>query len=160
LGLDDQVKPVISLPELNLPAIAPKFLKKDGKVFIFDLLRKKHLLLTPEEWVRQHWIHFLISSQGYPKGLLALEKGLVYNGLQKRTDLVVFDRSGLPYLLVECKAPEIEINPQVLSQALSYNQTLQCPYIALTNGRKHIFMEFSDAEGRYVQQQTLPPIPK
>ncbi len=151
---------MISLPELNLPPIAPKFLNKEGKVFIFDLLRKKYLLLTPEEWVRQHWIHFLISDQGYPKGLLALEKGLVYNGLQKRTDLVVFDRAGLPYLLVECKAPDIEINQQVLSQALAYNQTLKCPFIALTNGRKHIFMEFSEVEGRFVQQKTLPPIPQ
>lgn len=151
---------MISLPELNLPAIEPKFLTREGKVFIFDLLRKKHLLLTPEEWVRQHWIHFLVGSQGYPKGLLTMEKGLVYNGLQKRTDLVVFDRAGLPYLLVECKAPHIEINSKVLSQALSYNQTLQCPFIALTNGRKHIFMAFESSEGRYVQQQTLPPIPQ
>ena len=150
---------MISLPELNLPAIEPKFLKKEGKVFIFDQLRKKHLLLTPEEWVRQHWIHFLVTTQGYPKGLLTLEKGLEYNGLQKRTDLVVFDRAGLPYFLVECKAPDIEINPQVLSQALTYNQTLQCPFIALTNGRKHIFLAFMPAEGRYVQQQTLPPVP-
>lgn len=159
MDLDDQANPVISLPELNLPAIVPKLLNKEGKVFIFDLLRKKYLLLTPEEWVRQHWIHFLISSQGYPKGLLALEKGLIYNGLQKRTDLVVFDRAGLPYLLVECKAPEIEINTQVLSQALGYNQILKCPFIALTNGRKHIFMGFSEEEGRFVQRKTLPPIP-
>lgn len=150
---------MISLPELNLPAIVPKFLKKEGKVFIFDLLRKKYLLLTPEEWVRQHWIHFLVGSQGYPKGLLTLEKGLVYNGLQKRTDLVVFDRAGLPYLLVECKAPDIDINSQVLAQAMSYNQTLQCPFIALTNGCKHIFMGYEAAEGRYVQQKTLPPVP-
>lgn len=160
MDLDEQAKPVISLPELNLPAIVPKFLNKEGKVFIFDFLRKKYLLLTPEEWVRQHWIHFLISNQGYPKGLLALEKGLVYNGLQKRTDLVVFDRAGLPYLLVECKAPDIEINQQVLSQALAYNQTLKCPFIALTNGRKHIFMGFSEVEGRFVQQKILPPIPQ
>ena len=159
MDLDDQANPVISLPELNLPAIVPKLLNKEGKVFIFDLLRKKYLLLTPEEWVRQHWIHFLISSQGYPKGLLALEKGLIYNGLQKRTDLVVFDRAGLPYLLVECKAPDIEINAQVLSQALGYNQILKCPFIALTNGRKHIFMGFSEEEGRFVQRKTLPPIP-
>ena len=160
MDLDEQAKPVISLPELNLPSIVPKFLNKEGKVFIFDLLRKKYLLLTPEEWVRQHWIHFLISNQGYPKGLLALEKGLVYNGLQKRTDLVVFDRAGLPYLLVECKAPDIEINQQVLSQALAYNQTLKCPFIALTNGRKHIFMGFSEVEGRFVQQKNLPPKPQ
>lgn len=151
--------PVISLPELNLPAIEPQLLKKEDQVFIFDFLRKKHLVLTPEEWVRQHWIRFLIDHQSFPKGLVTSEKGLVYNGLQKRTDLLVFDRSGLPYFLIECKAPEVEINQKVLSQAVAYNQILKCPFIALSNGNRHVFMEYVVEEGKFIQQKSLPPIP-
>ena len=151
--------PVISLPELNLPAFEPQLLKKEDQVFIFDFLRKKHLVLTPEEWVRQHWIRFLIDHQNFPKGLVTSEKGLVYNGLQKRTDLLVFDRSGLPYFLIECKAPEVEINQKVLSQAVAYNQTLKCPFIALSNGNRHVFMGYVEEEGKFVQQSSLPPIP-
>jgi hypothetical protein len=150
---------VITLPELNLPAIAPQLSKEGEKVFIFDVLRKKNILLTPEEWVRQHWIHFLIASQGFPKGLVSAERGLVYNGLQKRTDLLVFDRQGSPYFLIECKAPEVEINQKVLTQAITYNQTLKCPFIGLSNGRKHVFMGYVEAEGIYLQQAVLPLIP-
>jgi hypothetical protein len=150
---------VITLPELNLPAIQPQLLKEDGQVFVFDRLRKKYILLTPEEWVRQHWICFLIDHQGFSKSLLVSERGLVYNGLQKRTDLLVYDRSGLPYFLIECKAPDVEINQKVLSQAIAYNQTLKCPFIALSNGKRHFFIGYVEEEGKFVQQMNLPPIP-
>lgn len=150
---------MISLPELNLPTFEPQLLKKGDQVFIYDFLRKKQLLLTPEEWVRQHWIRFLIDHQDFPKGLISSEKGLVYNGLQKRTDLLVFDRQGLPYFLIECKAPEVEINQKVLSQAVAYNQILKCPFIALSNGIRHIFMGYVEGEGKFMQQKCLPPIP-
>ena len=150
---------MIALPELNLPPIQPQLLQEGGKVFIFDGLRKKHLLLTPEEWVRQHWIRFLIDHQGFPKGLIASERGLIYNGLQKRTDLLIFDRQGLPYFLIECKAPEVEINQNVLSQAIAYNQVLSCPFIALSNGKRHIFMGQVEGDRKFVQQMNLPPIP-
>jgi hypothetical protein len=150
---------VITLPELNLPAIVPQLTRDGDQVFVFDLLRKKNILLTPEEWVRQHWISFLLFGQGFPKGLITSERGLTYNGLQKRTDLLVFDREGLPYFLIECKAPEVEINQKVLSQAITYNQTLKCPFIGLSNGKKHVFMGYVEAEGKYLQQSTFPPIP-
>jgi hypothetical protein len=150
---------VITLPELNLPAIVPQLTRDGDQVFVFDLLRKKNILLTPEEWVRQHWISFLLFGQGFPKGLITSERGLTYNGLQKRTDLLVFDREGLPYFLIECKAPEVEINQKVLSQAITYNQTLKCPFIGLSNGKKHVFMGYVEAEGKYLQQSSFPPIP-
>ena len=150
---------MITLPELNLPVIAPQLTREGEKVFVFDVLRKKNILLTHEEWVRQHWIHFLITSKGFPKGLLTSERGLTYNGLQKRTDLLVFDRQGHPYFLIECKSPEIEINQKVLSQAIAYNQTLKCPFIALSNGKKHVFMGYIEDEGKFAQQLTLPPVP-
>jgi hypothetical protein len=150
---------VITLPELNLPAIVPQLTRDGDQVFVFDLLRKKNILLTPEEWVRQHWISLLLFGQGFPKGLITSERGLTYNGLQKRTDLLVFDREGLPYFLIECKAPEVEINQKVLSQAITYNQTLKCPFIGLSNGKKHVFMGYVEAEGKYLQQSNFPPIP-
>jgi len=150
---------VITLPELNLPAIVPQLTRDGDQVFVFDVLRKKNILLTPEEWVRQHWISLLLFGQGFPKGLITSERGLRYNGLQKRTDLLVFDREGLPYFLIECKAPEVEINQKVLSQAITYNQTLKCPFIGLSNGKKHVFMGYDEAEGKYLQQSTFPPIP-
>ena len=150
---------MITLPELNLPAIVPQLTRDGDQVFVFDLLRKKNILLTPEEWVRQHWISLLLFGQGFPKGLITSERGLTYNGLQKRTDLLVFDREGLPYFLIECKAPEVEINQKVLSQAITYNQTLKCPFIGLSNGKKHVFMGYVEAEGKYLQQSNFPPIP-
>lgn len=150
---------MITLPELNLPAIVPQLTRDGDQVFVFDVLRKKNILLTPEEWVRQHWISLLLFGQGFPKGLITSERGLTYNGLQKRTDLLVFDREGLPYFLIECKAPEVEINQKVLSQAITYNQTLKCPFIGLSNGKKHVFMGYVEAEGKYLQQSSFPPIP-
>ena len=131
----------------------------EEKYFIFDSLRKKLLTLTPEEWVRQHWINFLIEHQGYPKGLISLEKGLKYNQLQKRTDLVVFDREGHPYLLIECKAPEIELSQKVLQQALAYRSTLLTPYIILSNGFRHISLKFEENQKKFIQIPSFPQNP-
>jgi type I site-specific restriction endonuclease len=150
---------LLSLPNLNLPPIQPQLQEVSGKVQIFDFLRKKYLILTPEEWVRQHWINFLINFQGYPKGLISLEKGLKYNQIQKRTDLVVFDKNGSPYLLIECKAPEIELDTKVLSQALAYQTTLLCPFVVLSNGLNHVFMEYSLLNKKFTQTTNFPPIP-
>ncbi|WP_245579214.1 type I restriction enzyme HsdR N-terminal domain-containing protein [Algoriphagus mannitolivorans] len=132
---------------------------EDGKVYIFDSLRKKKLILTPEEWVRQHWINFLIAHKGYPKGLFALEKGMKYNKLSKRTDLVVFDRDGMPFLLIECKAPEVQINEKTLAQAMSYNKEIKSPNIVLSNGLRHICFGYNKTKNTYEQLNDLPIIP-
>jgi len=150
----------ISLPTLNLPHFEPQLLEVDGKLYIFDLLRKKHLMLTPEEWVRQHWINFLIHHLDYPKGLFSLEKGLKYNQLKKRTDIVVFDRESKPYLLVECKSPTVKIDKKTLSQIMIYNTSLNCPHLALSNGQTHLFMEYSEENGKFVQRNSLSASPK
>jgi len=147
------------LPVLSLPPINPQLKFENGKVWIFDSLRKKHLVLTPEEWVRQHWISFLIDHRGYPKGLFSLEKGLKYNKLSKRTDLVIFDRLGSPFLLVECKAPEVQINEKTLAQAMAYNKELRCPKIVLTNGIRHFIFEMNDGKNTFVQLEDLPKSP-
>lgn len=150
---------MISFPNLNLPSFEPQLQRVDDKYFIFDSLRKKYLALTPEEWVRQHWVNFLIEHQGYPKGLISLEKGLKYNQLQKRTDLVVFDRVGNPYLLIECKAPEVELNQKVLQQAMSYRSTLLTPYVILSNGLRHLSLEFEKNQKKFILIPNFPPIP-
>ncbi|GAA0879066.1 type I restriction enzyme HsdR N-terminal domain-containing protein [Algoriphagus jejuensis] len=150
----------INLPGLNLPHFQPELKRTDDKLWIFDSLRKKHLILTPEEWVRQHWINFLINHHDYPRGLFSLEKGLKYNQLTKRTDLIVFTREAKPYLLIECKAPSVKIDERTLNQAMVYNQNLECQYLVLTNGLVHIFLEYSENHKRFVQKKDLPSSPK
>jgi hypothetical protein len=155
-----ELNQTISLPILNLPQFEPQLQQRDGKLWIFDSLRKKFLVLTPEEWVRQHWINFLINHHNYPKGLFALEKGLKYNRMNKRTDLVVFDRQSNPFLLVECKAPGIKIDEKVLSQIMTYNSRLSCPNLVLSNGLTHVYMCYSDEEKIFVQKSIIPECPK
>lgn len=125
------------MDKLSLPVINARITEVDGKSFIFDIIRKKNILLTPEEWVRQHFVHYLIDSQGFPKSLINVEQGLRYHSLLKRSDIVVFDRAGLPLVLVECKAPKVRLNQKVVEQAMMYNKTIGAPYIIVTNGLEH-----------------------
>lgn len=150
----------LHLPTLNLPQFEPELQQRDGKFWIFDSLRKKYLVLTPEEWVRQHWIHFLINHHNFPKGLFSLEKGLKYNQMSKRTDLVVFDRASTPYLLVECKAPGIKIDKGSLRQLMTYNSKLHCPNLVLSNGLIHLYLGYSENGEKFVQNYQLPEFPK
>ncbi len=120
----------------------------------------KDLVLTPEEWVRQHWIEFLITSKKYPKGLFSVERGLKYNKLQKRTDILIYDRLGEPYLLIECKAPEVSITQKTMEQAAIYHQKLKTPFLILSNGIKHISLEWNVASSSFTQNQEIPATPK
>lgn len=119
---------------LNFPSIDASIKTKDEKHYIWDIIRKKYLLITPEEWVRQHIIHFLISHKNYSKSLISTEKGLSYNKLAKRSDILSFSKEGTPFLLIECKAPAIKITDKVFEQVSVYNQTIKAPYIAVSNG--------------------------
>jgi hypothetical protein len=122
---------------LNLPPCALQ-LSTDGKVtYVWDRLRKKKLVCTPEEWVRQHWIDYLIAEKGYPKALLKCEHGVKVNGLAKRSDLLVFDREGQTLLLAEFKSPYVPLNQDVVEQVIRYNSTYQIPYILVSNGLQH-----------------------
>ena len=123
--------------KLNLPPFDYKLKKAEGKIWIFDGIRKKFIVLTPEEWVRQHFIHYLISDKKYPRSLIKVEGGLLYNQLQKRTDIVVFDRQGRPWMIVECKSPALQVSAATLSQASVYNTTLKAEFICVTNGLVH-----------------------
>lgn len=123
--------------KLNLPAIESTLKKADGKVWILDVIRKKYVVLTPEEWVRQHFIHYLISHARYPKALITVESGLQVNTMQRRSDIVVYARDGKPWMVVECKAPDLPLTNQVVQQVAAYNTTFQAPYVCITNGMQH-----------------------
>ncbi len=124
--------------KLNLPDFDFKLKEVEGKVWIFDGIRKKFLLLTPEEWVRQHFLHYLILHKNYPRSLIRVEGGLVFNELRKRTDIVVYDRAGKPWMIVECKSPTVALSGSVLSQVSTYNARLKAEYICVTNGLVHL----------------------
>lgn len=149
----------IQLPNLNLPAIEVNLQEKEGKICVFDQLRKRHLVLTPEEWVRQHWIHFLNNHLNFPKGLISLEKTVTYNNMQKRTDLVVFDLLGAPYLLIECKAPKVKLSKATIEQACMYHKQLQTPFLIISNGLQHICLSYDLVKGQFLQEKDFPKPP-
>ena len=122
---------------LNFPEARLKLKETNGKTFVLDLIRKKWLQLTPEEWVRQHMINYLINNKSYPASLFSLEAGLTYNGLKKRSDILVYGINRKPLLLVECKSTSVAINQQVVEQVSVYNTALGAAYLCVTNGLKH-----------------------
>ncbi|MCU0436576.1 MAG: type I restriction enzyme HsdR N-terminal domain-containing protein [Raineya sp.] len=119
---------------LNIPQYEHQFKKVAEKLYIYDIIRKKYILLSPEEWVRQQWIRWLIEEYQYPKNLMQVERGHHYQNRQKRTDLVIYDRQGMPFMLLECKAMSVTISEKTLEQAAIYNKTLQAKYVTVTNG--------------------------
>ncbi len=119
---------------LNLPSYDHKLKKINDKLCIWDIIRKKYIVLTPEEWVRQHFVHHLINEHNYPKNLIKLENTLIYNQLLKRTDIQVFDRDGSLFMIVECKAPYIKLSEAVFAQAAQYNKILKAQYLTISNG--------------------------
>jgi len=131
---------------LNLPAYEYKLKHSAEQTQIFDLIRRKYVALTPEEWVRQHFINYLTRHLHYPKGLIAVERGVAYNTLAKRTDICVYDTHRRPLLLVECKATEVAITTEVLKQATIYNKTLAARLVVLTNGIEHFCWQVLDQD--------------
>jgi hypothetical protein len=125
------------MQRLNLPPYDVNLRKMDGKIHIFDPIRKKFLVLTPEEWVRQHFIQFLIHYKNYPASLIKAESGLKYHERKKRTDLTVFNRKMEPLLLIECKAPDVKISNNTFSQITNYYSQFQAKYMIITNGMEH-----------------------
>ncbi|MGJ3235966.1 type I restriction enzyme HsdR N-terminal domain-containing protein [Marivirga sp.] len=125
------------MQKLNLPPYDVNLRKMDGKIHIFDPIRKKYLVLTPEEWVRQHFLQFLIHHKSYPASLIKMESGLKYYERNKRTDLVVYNRAMKPHLLVECKAPDVKITDKTFSQIANYYSKFQAKYMIITNGMEH-----------------------
>ncbi|MBA4241142.1 MAG: type I restriction endonuclease subunit R [Sphingobacteriaceae bacterium] len=111
---------------------------------VFDIVRKKFVDITPEEWVRQHIIHFLIQYKQVPASMISIEKQLILNNTKRRTDIVVFNSLLKPLLIIECKAPHIEINQLTINQALRYNLELNVPAVFLSNGLQHVFFKLEN----------------
>jgi len=125
-------------------------------VSIFDSIRKKFILLTPEEWVRQHVIEFLLNEKKYPKSLLNVEKVVKVSGMNKRYDVIVFNSDGSIFLLIECKAPEIKIDQKTFDQIARYNLILNAQYLMVTNGLNHYFCEMDFENEKYTFLKELP----
>ena len=123
--------------ELNLPPYAYKLKQNNGSVQIWDAVRRKYVALTPEEWVRQHFIAYLVGSKKYPLGRIGYEISLSLNGRSRRCDTLVYDAEGQPLVLIEYKAPHISVSQKVFEQAVRYNICFRVPYIMLSNGISH-----------------------
>jgi predicted type IV restriction endonuclease len=119
---------------INYPEPDFRIKKENGKEYIFDTLRKKWLLLTPEEWVRQNFVQYLIKTKSYPSSLIALEKEIQLGELKKRFDILVYDNNHQPWMMIECKAGEVKLDEDVLQQVLRYNISVPVKYIIITNG--------------------------
>ena len=144
------------MQQLNLPPYQFKLRLNGTQKEIFDSFRKKYVVLTPEEWVRQNILQFLIHERKYPASLIAVEIGLKYNGMQKRADILVYDKQGKPFLLVECKAPEVKITQNSFDQIATYNKIFGVKYLVVSNGIKHFccVMEYENSSFKYLE--TIP----
>ncbi|MBR5804313.1 MAG: type I restriction enzyme HsdR N-terminal domain-containing protein [Bacteroidaceae bacterium] len=142
---------------LNLPPYATKMMVRDGKNVIWDIIRRKYVALTPEEWVRQHFVHFLIEHKGYPVSLLANEVALTLNGTSRRCDTVLYDRTLSPRMIIEYKAPHIPITQKVFDQICRYNLVFHVDYLIVTNGLSHYCCRMNYADNTY---QFLSDVPQ
>ena len=129
---------------------------KDGKPFILDIIRRQYVALTPEEWVRQHFVHFLIHHKGYPQSLMANEVQLKLNGMSRRCDTVVYDRTLKPRVIVEYKAPTVNITQKVFDQICRYNMVLQVDYLIVSNGLAHYCCKVDNENQTYTFLQEIP----
>ena len=141
------------MQELNFPTYTFRFKNSENKVSIFDAIRKKFVILQPEEWVRQHCVHYLIKVKNYPKSLINVEKELKVNDLKKRYDIVIFNTDGSIHLIVECKAPNIKIKQNTFDQVARYNLSLNATYLMVTNGLNHYYcvMDFKAEKYRFLE---------
>lgn len=146
--------PSLNFPEYNLTIKA--FGKGEGRLKIFDKIRLKYVALTPEEWVRQHVMSFLTLDRGVPKGLIAVEKEISVNTLNKRFDALVYNRSHVPSILIECKAPGIALSQEVFDQAARYNILLKAPYLLVSNGIQTHFLQVNHEIGQYQFSDDVP----
>lgn len=141
------------MQKLNLPQYPIKIKKERGKDFVFDSIRKKYLVLTPEEWVRQNFIQYLIQDKKYPASLIAIEKGLKLNELQKRAD-ALFYKDSKPHVLMEFKAPNVKITQETFEQISRYNMVFKVPYLIVSNGMDHYCskIDFQNKSFQFIEE--------
>lgn len=144
------------MQKLNFPTYSFRFKNSENKVAIFDEIRKKFVILTPEEWVRQNVVRFLLEEKKYPKSYINVEKLIKINDLNKRYDIVVFQPNGEIFLLIECKAPEVQISQQTFDQIARYNLVLNAKHLMITNGLNHYFCQMDFENEKYTFLRDLP----
>ncbi len=144
------------MQQLNFPSYSFRFKNSKNKVSIFDEIRKKFIILTPEEWVRQHVVQFLIHEKKYPKSYINVEKLIKINSLNKRYDIIVYQASGKLFLLIECKSAQIKITQETFNQIARYNLSLDAKYLMVTNGLNHYFCEMDYENEKYLFLKDLP----
>jgi len=144
------------MQNLNFPNYHFKYKKVKDKTYIFDIVRKKFYLLTPEEWVRQHILHYLIFTKKYSKNLIAVEKKIEINQTFRRFDVVVFNHNMQAYILIECKSPDVKISQSTFDQINQYNWLIKAPYLFLTNGMKHYICLVDFNKNNYQFIKELP----
>lgn len=144
------------MQKLNFPPYSFRFKNSQNKIAVFDEQRKKFVILTPEEWVRQHCVKFLQNEKNYPQSLINVEKQLKIAGLTKRYDIVVFEPEGGIKIIVECKAPSIKISQDTFDQIARYNMTLKAEFLMVTNGLEHFFCQLDYENENYIFLKELP----
>jgi hypothetical protein len=144
------------LQPLNLPPYPFKITEEGGQLTLFDTIRKKNIVITPEEWVRQHFVQYLINQKKYPKTLIKLEGGHKLLGMARRTDIIVYNKQGNKILLVECKAPGIAIEQKTFDQIARYNIVQKIGLLAVTNGLQHYYCRIDFEGGDFKFLQDLP----
>ncbi len=144
------------MQKLNFPTYSFRFKNSENKVSIFDEIRKKFVILQPEEWVRQHCVHYLMTEKKYPKSLINVEKELIINDLKKRYDIVVFNPDGSIHLIVECKSAKVNINQDTFDQIARYNLSVNATFLMVTNGINHYYCQMDFENEAYSFLKDIP----
>jgi len=144
------------MKQLNLPPIEAKIKSEDGKSHIYDPLRRRYVALSPEEWVRQHFVNYLVVEKSYPKELIANEVSIKVNATSKRCDTVVYDNFLVPCAIIEYKAPEVPVTEQVFNQITRYNFALAVPYLMISNGLEHYCIHIDYSSMKYTFLKEIP----
>lgn len=150
----------MDMQALNLPMAELNMQQRNGKTWVFDVFRRRFVVLTPEEWVRQHFLWFLKAHRGYPAGLVAVEASLQYNRMARRADAIVYGSAGKPLMIIECKAAEVPITQDVFDQVARYNFPFGVDYLVVTNGMRHFCVKRDAAAGRWQHLDDIPSYPE
>ena len=144
------------MQNLNLPAFDYQLKSNENKTLIFDIIRKKYVVLTPEEWVRQHFVNYLISIKNYPVSLIAIEKQIQLHKVTKRFDILIFSNIGKPYILIECKATNVQIGQNTFDQIARYNSEIDAEFLIVTNGLDHFCCQMDFDSKKYIFLNSIP----
>ncbi|MEI7980357.1 MAG: type I restriction enzyme HsdR N-terminal domain-containing protein [Bacteroidota bacterium] len=145
------------MQQLNLPEFTPRVREVEGGIQeIYDPFRKKYVRLTPEEWVRQHFLNFMVAHLDFPASLIVVEASLIFNRMTKRFDILAYDKSGKPRMVVECKAPSVGITQDVFDQVAIYNMTLAVDHLVVTNGISHYACKINHEKRTYIFLKDIP----